>query len=77
MDSEDLDESCDDDDSNDDELKSLSLDDDSSVHEQDDDDDDDELKSLSLDTDDFVVLIHLKSLIGMGADDSAGGVGSR
>ena len=53
MDSEDLDESCDDDDSN-----------------------DDELKSLSLDTDEFVVLIHLKSLIGMGAD-SAGGVGSR
>lgn len=75
MDSEDLDESLDDDDSNDDELKSLSLDD-SSVHEQDDDDDDDELKSLSLDIDEFVVLIHLKSLIGMGADD-ASGVGSR
>lgn len=74
MDSEDLDKSLDDD-SNDDELKSLLLDD--SVHEQDDDDDDDdELKSLSLDTDEFVVLIHLKSLIGMGAD-SAGGVGSR
>ncbi len=53
MDSEDLDESLDDDDSN-----------------------DYELKSLSLDTDEFVVLIHLKSLIGMGAD-SAGGVGSR
>lgn len=38
MDSDDLDESCDD--SNDDELKSLSLDE--SVHEQDDDDHDDD-----------------------------------
>ena len=44
--------------------------------DDDDSNDDDELKSLSLDIDEFVVLIHLKSLIGMGADD-ASGVGSR
>ena len=67
MDSEDsdVDKPLDDDDSND-ELKSLSLLDES-VREQDDDDDDDE----------SFMFIHFKSLIGMGADGAGGGVGSR
>ena len=63
MDSEDsdVDKPLDDDDSND-ELKSLSLLDES-VREQDDDE--------------SFMFIHFKSLIGMGADGAGGGVGSR
>jgi len=66
-----VDKPLDDDESNDDELKSLSLED-KSVHEQDDDDHDDED-----DDDESFMFIHFKSLIGMGADGAGGGVGSR
>jgi len=70
----DLDKPLDDDDSNDDELKSLSLDEDKSVHEQDDDDDHDDED----DDDESVIFIHFKSLVVfiiIGADDAGGEFG--
>jgi hypothetical protein len=72
-----LDKPLDEDDSNDDELKSLSLED-KSVHEQDEDDDDHDDEDDD-DDDESVMFINFKSLVVfiiMGAD-TGGGVGSR